>query len=60
VLEVGIVDIDATTARVLVAANTEVTSKSTDGKERTVPWRIQLDLVQEGGRWLTSGLRFVG
>ena len=60
VLEVGISDIDATTARVLVAANTEVTSKSTDGKARTVPWRIQLDLVLEGGRWLTAGLRFVG
>lgn len=60
VLEVGISDIDATTARVLVAANTEVTSTSTDGKARTVPWRIRLDMVQQGGRWLTSGLRFVG
>lgn len=60
VLEVGISDIDATTARVFVAANTEVTSRSTDGEARTVPWRIQLDMVKEGERWLTSGLQFVG
>lgn len=60
VLEVGISDIDDTTAKVFVAANTEVTSKSTDGEARTVPWRIQLDMVKEGGRWLTSGLQFVG
>ena len=60
VLEVGISDIDSTTAKVFVAANTEVTSKSTDGRARIVPWRIQLDMVREGGRWLTSGLQFVG
>jgi Mce-associated membrane protein len=60
VLEVGISDLDPTNAKVLVAANTEVTSKSTDGAARTVPWRIQLDMVKEDGRWLTSGLRFVG
>lgn len=60
VLQVGISDIDDTTAKVFVAANTEVTSTSTDGEARTVPWRIELDLVREGERWLTSGLRFVG
>ena len=60
VLEVGISDISATAATVFVAANTEVVSKATQGKPRTVPWRIQLDMVQEGGRWLTSGLQFVG
>lgn len=60
VLEVGISDIDATTAKVFVAANTEVTSKSTDGEARTVPWRIQLDMEKVDGRWLTSGLQFVG
>jgi Mce-associated membrane protein len=60
VLEVGISDIDSTTAKVFVAANTEVTSRSTDGEARTVPWRIQLDMVKEDGRWLTSGLQFVG
>ena len=60
VLEVGISDVDASVATVFVAANTEVTSRATDGKSRTVPWRIQLDMVKEGGRWLTSGLQFVG
>lgn len=60
VLEVGISDIDPTTATVFVAANTEVTSRSTGGRPRTVPWRIQLDMVKEGERWLTSGLQFVG
>ena len=60
VLEVGISDIDASAATVFVAANTDVTSQATDGKSRTVPWRIQLDMVKEGGRWLTSGLQFVG
>ncbi|QIK76715.1 hypothetical protein [Nocardioides piscis] len=60
VLEVGIGDISPTAATVYVAANTEVTSKSTGGKPRTVPWRIQLTMAKEGERWLTSGLQFVG
>jgi Mce-associated membrane protein len=60
VLEVGISDIDPTTATVLVAANTEVSSKSSGGEARTVRWRIRLDMVKEGGRWLTSGLELVG
>lgn len=60
VLEVGIGDIDPSTATVYVAANTEVSSKSTNGKPRTVPWRIQLTMAKEDGRWLTSGLQFVG
>ena len=60
VLEVGISDVDASIATVLVAANPEVTSRATDGQSRTVPWRIRLDMVKEGGRWLTSGLQFVG
>ncbi|HXH78516.1 hypothetical protein [Nocardioides sp.] len=60
VLEVGISDIDATTASVFVAADTVVTSNATDGTSRTVPWRIQLDMVKEGDRWLTAGLQFVG
>ncbi|PUA80059.1 hypothetical protein C7S10_16030 [Nocardioides currus] len=60
VLEVGISEIDRASATVLVAADTEVTSKSTAGEPRTVPWRIQLQLVEQDGRWLTSGLRFVG
>ena len=60
VLQVGIAEFDASTATVFVAADTKVTSKATQGKSRTVPWRIQLDMVNEGGRWLTTGLQFVG
>lgn len=60
VLEVGLSEVSATAATVFVAANTEVVSKSTGGETRTVPWRIQLDMVLEDGRWLTSGLQFVG
>ncbi len=47
-------------ATALVAADTEVTSRAGgDDARRTVPWRIEVDLVQDGGRWLTDGLRFV-
>lgn len=59
VIEVGISDVSATDATVFVAANTQVTSKATKGEARTVPWRIQLTMTQEDGRWLTSGLKFV-
>ena len=49
---------DAATA--LVAADTEVTSTAGGTSERrTVPWRIEVDLVRDGDRWLTDGLRFV-
>lgn len=60
VLEVGISEISDDAATVYVAANTEVTSVSTKGEPRTVPWRIQLTMAKEGERWLTSGLQFVG
>lgn len=60
VLQVGISDLEDGAATVFVAADTEVTSNATDGDSRTVPWRIRLDMVEEDGRWLTSGLQFVG
>lgn len=60
ILEVGISDLTETRSSVFVAVNTEVTSKDTKGKPRTVPWRIQMTLVHEDGRWLTSDLQFVG
>lgn len=47
-------------ATALVAADTDVTSTVGGRSERrTVPWRIEVDLVHEGERWLTDGLRFV-
>lgn len=59
ILKVGISTLTPEAATVFVAANTDITSKATKGESRTVPWRIQLDLVKEGERWLTAGLQFV-
>lgn len=59
ILKVGISTLTPESATVFVAANTDITSHATNGKVRTVPWRIQLDLVKEGERWLTAGLQFV-
>lgn len=59
-LGVGLSSFTDETATVLVAADTEVTSTVRGGSERrTVPWRIRVDLVRDGDRWLTDGLRFV-
>lgn len=60
VLRAGLDAFTDRTATVLVAADTEVTSRAGgDAQRRTVPWRIRVDLVKDGDRWLTSGLRFV-
>lgn len=59
VLEAGIVRSDSRTARVLVVADSKVTNVSApQGTSRN--YRLQLDLVYEGGRWLTSNVEFVG
>ncbi|WP_175409063.1 hypothetical protein [Streptomyces sp. TRM64462] len=59
VLEAGIVRSDARSARVLVVADSKVTNVSApQGTSRN--YRLQLDLVYEGGRWLTSNVEFVG
>ncbi|MEU2111122.1 hypothetical protein [Streptomyces sp. NPDC019507] len=59
VLEAGIARSDERTARVLVVADSTVTnSAAPEGQSRT--YRLQLDLVLEGGRWLTSNVEFVG
>ncbi|TLQ48067.1 hypothetical protein FEF34_06995 [Streptomyces marianii] len=59
VLEAGIARADERTARVLVVADSKVTnSAAPEGQSRT--YRLQLDLVLEGGRWLTSNVEFVG
>ncbi len=59
VLEAGIVRADDESARVLVVADSEVTNvASPDGQSRH--YRLQLDLEFTGGRWLTSGVEFVG
>ncbi|GGX31245.1 hypothetical protein [Streptomyces lomondensis] len=59
VLEAGLVRSDARSARVLVVADSKVTNTAVPkGEART--YRLQLDLVLEGGRWLTSDVEFVG
>lgn len=59
VLEAGIVRCDERSARVLVVADSKVTNTAApEGQART--YRLQLDLVRVGGRWLTSDVAFVG
>ncbi len=59
VLEAGITRADERTARVLVVADSKVINTAApEGQART--YRLQLDLVREGGRWLTSNVEFVG
>ncbi|MEU0371163.1 hypothetical protein ABZ070_13035 [Streptomyces sp. NPDC006283] len=59
VLEAGIARADERSARVLVVADSKVTNKAAPkGQSRT--YRLQLDLVLEKGRWLTSDVEFVG
>lgn len=59
-LRVGLSSWTGRTATALVAADTDVTS-TTRGTSvrRTVPWRVEVDLVRRGDLWLTDGLRFV-
>lgn len=59
VLEAGVIRSDAHAARVLVVADSKVTNTAAPrGEART--YRLQLDLVHRGGRWLTSDVEFVG
>ncbi|GGW25783.1 hypothetical protein GCM10010381_07100 [Streptomyces xantholiticus] len=59
VLEAGIARADERSARVLVVADSKVTNTAApEGQSRT--YRLQLDLVLERGRWLTSNVEFVG
>jgi Mce-associated membrane protein len=58
VLEAGIVRADEKSARVLVVADSTVKNVSApNGEARN--YRLQLDLVQESGRWLISNVEFV-
>ena len=59
VLEAGVVSMDEDSATVVVVADSQVTNKSTD-EAQPRHYRLQLDLVLEDGRWLTSDLQFVG
>ncbi|MEU6577284.1 hypothetical protein [Streptomyces sp. NPDC046805] len=59
ILDAGIIRADENSARVLVAADSKVANTAApDGQARN--YRLQLDLVRKGGRWLTSDVEFVG
>jgi Mce-associated membrane protein len=59
VLDAGIVSDDSDSARVLVVADSTVTN-SADPQPQKRHYRMQLDLVRQGSRWLVSDLQFVG
>ncbi len=44
---------------VFVAADSQVTNKSTKGKAQPRYYRLKLTMVRQGGTWLTSNLEFV-
>lgn len=59
VLQAGIVTSNATSARVLVVADSKVANTAAPGGQGR-DYRLQMDLVDQGGRWLTSDIEFVG
>ena len=60
VLSVGVGDIDDGDAVVFVAANSQVSNKSTKGKAQPRYYRLKLTMNRKGSHWLTSNLQFVG
>lgn len=59
VLWTGVVDVHPDSATVIVATTGTVTNTLTGEKPAARNFRIKVDLVQEDGRWLMSGLDFV-
>lgn len=59
VVALGVGSLDPDSATVLVAANSTVTNTGTNGEGQVRYYRLRLDLVREGERWLTSDVEFV-
>ena len=59
VVALGVGDMDADSATVLVAANSDVSNNRTGEKPQTRYYRLRLDLVRDGDRWLTNNVQFV-
>jgi Mce-associated membrane protein len=59
VLEAGVVSMDGDSAQVIVVADATVTNSALKNGQRR-HYRIKLDMVREGDRWLTAGLDAVG
>ena len=59
VVALGVGALEDDSATVLVAANSTVTNTSTGSEGQVRYYRLRLDLVREGERWLTSNVQFV-
>jgi Mce-associated membrane protein len=59
VLSVGLVSADADSARAIVVADSSVRNLASP-RPQPRHYRLQLDLVRQGERWLVSSLQFVG
>jgi Mce-associated membrane protein len=59
VLQAGIVTADEHSARVLVVADSKVVNTAAPGGQ-VRNYRLQMDLVDQAGRWLASSIEFVG
>ncbi len=59
VVALGVGSLDDDSATVLLAANSTVTNTGTGSEGQVRYYRLRLDLVREGGRWLTSDVEFV-
>ena len=59
VVALGVGELDEDSAVVLLAANSTVANKKTGSQGQVRYYRLRLDLVREGDRWLTSNVRFV-
>lgn len=59
IVALGVGDLDADSATVLVAANSDVSNTMTGSDPQTRYYRLRLDLVREGDEWLTSNVQFV-
>lgn len=59
IVALGVGDLGADTATVLVAANSDVSNTATGDAPQTRYFRLRLDLVREDDRWLTRDLQFV-
>ena len=51
---------DADSALVFVAADSEVENVTTDGTKQPRFYRLQLDMVREDDEWKAASVRFVG
>ncbi|HEV2798621.1 MAG TPA: hypothetical protein VGV65_13475 [Nocardioides sp.] len=59
VVALGVGELDDDSAVVLLAANSTVANTRTEKEGQVRYYRLRLDLVRDGDRWLTSDVRFL-